>query len=59
MFVFSFQVQVNMGFTKNQQGQLSIPHSIVAGAIAGCIGASCASPFYMVRMGGFVCVRKP
>ena len=37
-----------MGFTKNKKGELSIPRSILAGAVAGCVGASFASPFYMV-----------
>ena len=40
-----------MGFTKNKKGELSIPRSILAGAVAGCVGASFASPFYMVGGG--------
>lgn len=42
-----------MGFTKNKNGELSIPRSILAGAVAGGVGASFASPFYMVG-GSFV-----
>lgn len=44
-----YQVLINWGFTKNKEGELSIPRSIAAGALAGCLGASFASPFYMVK----------
>lgn len=44
-----YQVLINMGFTKNSQGETSIPRSIAAGALAGCVGSSFASPFYMVK----------
>ena len=50
---FALQVLINMGFTKNKNGELSIPRSILAGAVAGGVGASFASPFYMVG-GSFV-----
>ncbi|XP_076451831.1 solute carrier family 25 member 35-like [Babylonia areolata] len=43
-----YQVLINMGFT-HKEGELSIPRSIAAGALAGCLGASLASPFYMVK----------
>lgn len=45
----TFQVLVNIGFTKNKKGEVSIPRSIVAGAFAGCVGAAVGSPFYMVK----------
>ncbi|KAK7093747.1 solute carrier family 25 member 35-like [Littorina saxatilis] len=44
-----YQTLVNMGYTKNKNGELSIPRSMVAGAVAGCVGASIASPFYMLK----------
>ena len=39
---------MNAGFTKKQDGGVSIPRSMAAGALAGCLGATFASPFYMV-----------
>lgn len=44
-----YQVMINMGFTKNNKGEISLPRCVVAGALAGCIGSSFASPFYMVK----------
>ena len=40
---------VNAGMTKDAEGNVSFSRSIVAGAMAGCIGAAVGSPFYMVR----------
>ncbi|GAB1606093.1 solute carrier family 25 member 35-like [Argonauta hians] len=45
----SFQIFDNMGFTRKKDGSLSFPQSVVAGALAGCIGAAIGSPFYMVK----------
>lgn len=44
----SYQTFVNLGLTKTSDGVISIPRSIVAGALAGCVGASIGSPFYLV-----------
>nr|KAG5695334.1 hypothetical protein BaRGS_006558 [Batillaria attramentaria] len=38
-----------MGYTKNKEGEISLARSVVAGALAGCVGSSVASPFYMVK----------
>ncbi|XP_059151378.1 solute carrier family 25 member 35-like isoform X2 [Physella acuta] len=45
----AYQVQVNMGLTKNSNGQHSFLRSVAAGAFAGCIGAIVGSPLYMVK----------
>ncbi|KAK7481419.1 hypothetical protein BaRGS_00027375 [Batillaria attramentaria] len=44
-----YQVLINMGYTKNKEGEISLARSVVAGALAGCVGSSVASPFYMVK----------
>ncbi|XP_029643741.1 solute carrier family 25 member 35-like [Octopus sinensis] len=45
----SFQIFDNMGFTRGKDGRVSFPQSVLAGALAGCIGAAVGSPFYMVK----------
>lgn len=45
----SYQIMMNVGLTKNKDGNLSFPKSIAAGALAGSMGASIGSPFYMVK----------
>ena len=45
----SYQVLINMGFTKDKHGNTSWPRSVLAGAMAGCLGSAIGSPFYMVR----------
>lgn len=44
----SYQTMLNVGITKDKHGNVSFPKSIIAGACAGCMGASIGSPFYMV-----------
>ena len=45
----SYQMFINLGFTKDKNGNSSWPRSVMAGAVAGCLGAAVASPLYMVR----------
>ncbi|XP_038075693.1 solute carrier family 25 member 35-like [Patiria miniata] len=45
----SYQCLVNLGLTKNRKGEVSVPRSVAAGAVAGCTGAFFGSPFYMVK----------
>ena len=44
----AYQSFINFGWTKDSQGNHSLPRSIIAGAVAGSIGAVVGSPFYMV-----------
>ena len=44
----SYQMAVNAGLTKDTDGRVTLPRSVVAGACAGTIGAVAGSPFYMV-----------
>ncbi len=53
----TYQCFINIGFTKKSNGDVSIPKSIVAGAIAGCAGAFVGSPFYLVSI--LVFIWKP
>lgn len=46
----SYQTMLNVGLTKDKHGNFSFPKSIIAGACAGCMGASIGSPFYMVTI---------
>lgn len=45
----AYQCFENLGFTENAQGQKSLTRNVVAGALAGCVGASVGSPFYMIK----------
>ncbi|CAG5116978.1 unnamed protein product [Candidula unifasciata] len=45
----TFQVQVNLGLTKDSSGNHSFVRSVAAGAFSGCMGAVVGSPFYMVK----------
>ncbi|BFZ17919.1 hypothetical protein BsWGS_20958 [Bradybaena similaris] len=45
----AYQVQVNLGLTKDKSGNHSFVRSVAAGAFAGCIGALIGSPFYLVK----------
>ncbi|XP_022339486.2 solute carrier family 25 member 35-like [Crassostrea virginica] len=45
----SYQIMMNVGLTKDKDGNLSFPKSIAAGALAGSMGASIGSPFYMIK----------
>lgn len=45
----SYQTMLNVGITKDKHGNVSFPKSIIAGACAGCMGASIGSPFYMIK----------
>lgn len=44
-----FQVIDNSGITRDESGNLILPRSLVAGAVAGCSGALIGSPFYLVK----------
>lgn len=44
----SYQVVINMGFTKDEQGNIKWARSVLAGALSGCLGAAVGSPLYMV-----------
>ena len=46
----AYQSFVNLGLTKDGNGHHSFPKGILAGAVAGCMGAGVGSPFYMVRV---------
>ena len=46
----TYQCFINSGFTKKANGEVSIPHSVAAGAISGCAGAFVGSPFYLVSI---------
>ncbi|KAH9498438.1 hypothetical protein Btru_008254 [Bulinus truncatus] len=45
----TYQIQANLGLTKDKNGNHSFPRSVIAGALAGCVGAIVGSPFYMVK----------
>ncbi|XP_048747663.1 solute carrier family 25 member 35-like [Ostrea edulis] len=45
----SYQVMLNVDLTKDKHGNISFVKSIAAGALAGCLGASIGSPFYMIK----------
>ncbi|KAI8797101.1 solute carrier family 25 member 35 isoform X1 [Biomphalaria glabrata] len=45
----TYQIQDNLGLTKDENGNHSFPRSVIAGALAGCVGAVVGSPFYMVK----------
>ena len=44
----AYQCMVNLGLTKDSDGRVSVPRSILAGASAGGFGAILGSPVYMV-----------
>ena len=44
----AYQGLVNFGYTKDKDGSHSVAMSIIAGAVAGCMGATVGSPIYMV-----------
>ncbi len=46
----AYQGMVNLGLTKDSAGNHSFPKSVVAGALAGCFGATVGSPIYMVSI---------
>ncbi|ESO95760.1 hypothetical protein LOTGIDRAFT_214858 [Lottia gigantea] len=45
----TYQVLINLNLTKDSNGKHSAPRSVLAGAFAGCVGAICGSPFFMVK----------
>ncbi|CAG0914183.1 unnamed protein product [Notodromas monacha] len=45
----SYQSMVNAGLVHGEAGQISLPHSVAAGAAAGAVGAVFASPFFLVK----------
>ncbi|XP_045161278.1 solute carrier family 25 member 35-like [Mercenaria mercenaria] len=45
----SYQVIINMGLTKDENGNVKWARSVLAGAFSGCLGAAVGSPFYMVK----------
>ena len=50
----AYQSFINLGLTKDSKGHHSFPKGVIAGAVAGSMGAAVGSPFYMVRA-FFVC----
>lgn len=46
----SYQTFIDLGLTKNGRGEVSVPRSVLAGAVAGCIGAFVGSPMYLVKI---------
>ncbi|XP_064459710.1 solute carrier family 25 member 35-like [Ornithodoros turicata] len=46
----AYHVMEDMNLTKKNDGSLSVPKSIAAGATAGCIGAFIGSPLYQVKV---------
>lgn len=44
----SYQGFINLGLTKDSDGNIIFIRSVLAGAVAGAIGASIGSPMYMV-----------
>lgn len=44
----TYQIINNLGLTKDSQGELSLPRSVLAGAVSGSMGAFVGSPIYMV-----------
>ncbi|XP_041378288.1 solute carrier family 25 member 35-like [Gigantopelta aegis] len=45
----SYQVLVNLGLTTDKHGKVSFLQSVLAGAMAGCVGSAVGSPFYMIK----------
>uniref|UniRef100_A0A0B6ZPU7 Solute carrier family 25 member 35 n=2 Tax=Arion vulgaris TaxID=1028688 RepID=A0A0B6ZPU7_9EUPU len=45
----TYQVQINLGLTKDKDGNNSFIRCVAAGAFAGCVGAVIGSPFYLVK----------
>ncbi|XP_055342174.1 solute carrier family 25 member 34-like isoform X2 [Paramacrobiotus metropolitanus] len=45
----TYQICINAGITSKPDGSKSFWRSVLAGALAGCIGASLASPLYLVK----------
>lgn len=45
----SYQVFINLGFTKDEQGNSKWSRSVLAGAFSGCLGAAVGSPLYMIK----------
>lgn len=44
----TFQYLCNSGFTKDENGNLSVPRNVAAGAFSGTVGAFVSSPMYLV-----------
>lgn len=45
----TYQVLINMGLTRDKDGNVIWARSVLAGAVSGCFGAAVGSPFYMVK----------
>ncbi|XP_003745710.1 solute carrier family 25 member 35 [Galendromus occidentalis] len=45
----AFQLMENSHLTKNEDGSVNFPRSVLAGAAAGSVGAFLASPLYMIK----------
>ncbi|RUS85577.1 hypothetical protein EGW08_006660, partial [Elysia chlorotica] len=45
----TYQVQINLGLTKDKNGKNSFPRTVCAGAFAGCVGSVVGSPLYLVK----------
>lgn len=46
----AYHIMEDLHLTKNKNGSVNVPCSILAGATAGCIGAFVGSPFYLVKV---------
>ena len=46
----TYQTFVNSGFTTDENGKVSLPRCVVAGALSACIGAVVVSPISMVKI---------
>lgn len=45
----TYQSFVNSGFTRNKDGSSDFGRTVLAGAVAGCMGGAIASPLYLVK----------
>lgn len=45
----TYQIQINLGLTKDKHGNNSFLRTVAAGAFAGCVGSVVGSPLYLVK----------
>uniref|UniRef100_A0A1E1XQZ5 Putative solute carrier family 25 member 35-like isoform 2 n=1 Tax=Amblyomma sculptum TaxID=1581419 RepID=A0A1E1XQZ5_AMBSC len=46
----AYHIMEDLQLTKNKNGSVNVPRSILAGAAAGCVGAFVGSPLYLVKV---------